>query len=71
MENQALIEENIKLKAIIETLRKENKNIQQKLTEGNNNLKETINALKQENKNITQKLNNEIEIFLIIFKNYH
>ena len=36
-----------------------------------NNLKETINALKQENKNITQKLNNEIEIFLIIFKNYH
>ena len=35
MENQALIEENIKLKAIIETLRKENKNIQQKLTEGN------------------------------------
>ena len=38
LENQTLIEENIKLKAIIDTLRKENKNLQQKLTEENNNL---------------------------------
>ena len=59
-ENKKLIEENIVLRETIDTLRKENKNLQQKLSGENNNLKETINSLKQENKNLAQKLNKEI-----------